>query len=73
MNWKNLVGVISLMLLFFISCDVENTGNNQKKRNLKMKRSLKRMIIQFRYFVILKKELQMICLWNLGFMIRKVS
>ena len=31
MNWKNLVGVISLMLLFFISCDVENTGNNQKK------------------------------------------
>ena len=31
MNWKNLVGVISLMLLFFISCDVEKSDSNQNK------------------------------------------
>ena len=40
MNWKNLIGVISLMLLFFISCDVENTGNNQKKEKFENKEKL---------------------------------
>ena len=31
MNWKNLMGIISLMSLFFISCNVEETNSNQNK------------------------------------------